>query len=136
MSKSGLVCLAILVLLFIGGFHLFYGYPKLNETNITINRLSSMAETSDVIGVVQYKVLTPMTVKTNYYSYYAMKKNSELNGCNITRLDDFDCLISDSKTKHDYRCNYNYKKNTLTIISNDFANNLMPLNFIMDTVYD
>ena len=136
MNKSGLVFLAILVFIFIVGFHLFYGYPRLNETNITINSLNDMAETNNVVGVVQYNVLTPMTVKTNYYSYYAMKKNAELNGCRITELNDFDCLISNIENKHDYRCNYNYKKSTLTIISNDFANNLMLLNFIMDTSYD
>ena len=105
-------------------------------STISINNSITMRETANVTGVIQYEVLTPMTVKTNYYSFYAMKKNAELSGHSIRELGDFDCIISNKDGEFSYRCNYDTRKNTLTVISNDYSNNLLPVQFIMNIEYD
>ena len=109
-------------------------YAAISVTSI--NNFITMSETTNVIGVVQYKTLTQMTVKTNYYSFYAMKKNAKLNGYSIRRLGDFDCILSNRDGEFSYRCNYDSIKNILTVVSNDYSNNLLPVKFMINTEYN
>ena len=129
-----ITCVAVCVGIVAAYFIIKVKYAALST--ISINNSITMCETANVTGVIQYEVLTPMTVKTNYYSFYAMKKNAELSGYSIRELGDFDCIISNKDGEFSYRCNYDTRKNTLTVISNDYSNNLLPVQFMMNIEYD